>query len=132
MVVHHWSSTQVKIEKAQKIKGLLNVFGAYDYTNDKMHVRCYKKKTGKQFVDFLKRVERRYDKNIQNIFLVLDNLSAVHKSKKVKEEISKCCPQNKICISASTSARTQPNRSKLVCGYKGRQLTIPHSKMSKK
>ena len=47
-----------------------------------------KKETGKQFIDFLKRVDRRYDKNIQNIFLVLDNLS-VHKSKKVKEQISK-------------------------------------------
>ncbi len=89
-----WSSVQVKVEKAQKIKGLLNVFGAYDHTNDKMHVQCYKKKTGKQFIDFLKRVDRRYDKNIQNIFLVLDNLS-VHKSKKVKEEISKCCPRIK-------------------------------------
>src|SRR6478736_4839163 len=44
--------------------------------------------------DVLKRVERRYDKNIQNIFLVLDNLS-VHKSKKVKGEISKCCPRIK-------------------------------------
>jgi hypothetical protein len=34
-----WSSTQVKIEKAQKINGLLNVFeGAYDHTNDKMHM----------------------------------------------------------------------------------------------
>ncbi len=55
--------------------------GAYDHTNDKMHVQCYKKKTGKQFIDFLKRVDRRYDKNIQNIFLVLDNLSA-HRSKK--------------------------------------------------
>ena len=66
-----WSSTQVKVEKAQKIKGLLNVFGAYDYTNDKMHIRCYKKKTGKQFIDFLKRVEKRYDKNIQNIFVYL-------------------------------------------------------------
>jgi hypothetical protein len=66
-----WSSVQVKIEKAQKIKGLLNVFGAYDHTNDKMHVQYYKKKTGKQFVDFLKRVERRYDKDIQNIFLYL-------------------------------------------------------------
>ena len=89
-----WSSTQVKVEKAQKIKGLLNVFGAYDYTNDKIHVQCYKKKTGKQFVDFLKRVDKRYDKNIQNIFVVLDNLS-VHKSKKVKEEISKYCPRIK-------------------------------------
>jgi hypothetical protein len=85
-----WSSTQVKIEKAQKIRGLLNVFGAYDHTNDKMHVHCYRNKTGKQFVDFLKRVDRRYDKDIQNIFLVLDNLS-VHKSKKVKEASAKDC-----------------------------------------
>jgi hypothetical protein len=72
-----WSSTQVKIEKApQKIRGLLNVFeGAYDHTNDKIHVHCYRNKTGKQFVDFLKRVYKRYDnKNIQNIFVILDNL----------------------------------------------------------
>ena len=71
------------------------MFGAYDYTNDKMHIHCYQKKTGKQFVDFLKRVDKRYDdKNIQNIFLVIDNLSA-HKSKMVKEGISKCCPRIK-------------------------------------
>lgn len=89
-----WPLTQVKIEKAQKIRGLLNVFGAYDHTNGKMHVHCYRNKTGKQFVDFLKRVDRRYDKDIQNIFLVFDNLSA-HKSKMVKEEISKCCPRIK-------------------------------------
>jgi hypothetical protein len=79
---------------AQKINGLLNVIGAYNHTNDKMHVHCYKKKTGKQFVDFLKRIDKRYDKNIQDIFLVLDNLSA-HKSKMVKKEISKCCPRIK-------------------------------------
>ncbi len=42
----------------------------------------------------LKKVNRRYNKNIQNIFLVLDNLSA-HKSKMVKEEMSKCCPRIK-------------------------------------
>jgi transposase len=74
---------------------LLNVFGAYDHTNDKMHVQCYKKKTGKQFIDFLKRVDRRYGKNIQNIFVVIDNLSA-HKSKKVKEDLFKYCPQIKL------------------------------------
>jgi hypothetical protein len=68
------------------------VFGAYDHTNDKMHIHCYQKKTGKQFIDFLKRVEERYDKNIQNIFLVLDNLS-VHKSKKVKEALANDCPR---------------------------------------
>jgi hypothetical protein len=41
------------------------------------------KKTARQFVDFLKRVDRRYDdKDAQNFFLVLDNLSA-HKSKMI-------------------------------------------------
>ena len=72
------------------------MFGAYDYTNDKIHVHCYKKKTGKQFIDFLKRVEKRYnDKNIlKNIFVILDNLS-VHKSKKVQKEIAKHCPRIK-------------------------------------
>ncbi len=54
-----WSSTQVKVEKAQKINGLLNVLGAYDHTNDKMYVQCYKRKTGKQFVDFIKRIDKR-------------------------------------------------------------------------
>jgi len=39
-------------------------------------------------------VDKRYDKNIQNIFVVLDNLS-VHKSKKAKDEISKYCPRIK-------------------------------------
>ena len=72
------------------------MFGAYDHTNDKMHVECYKKKTGKQFIDFLKKVDRIYDKNIlKNIFVVLDNLS-VHKSKKAKDEISRCCPRIKL------------------------------------
>jgi hypothetical protein len=70
------------------------VFEAYDYTDDKIHVQCYKKKTGKQFVVFLKRIEKRYNRNIQNIFFVLDNPS-IHKSKKVKEEISKHCPRIK-------------------------------------
>ena len=70
------------------------MFGAYDHTNDKVHVQCYRNKTGTQFIDFLKRVDRRYDKNIQNIFVVIDNLSA-HKSKKVMEEISKCYPRIK-------------------------------------
>ncbi len=94
-----WSSVQVKVEKAQKINWLLNVFGAYDHTNDKMHVQCYKNKTAKQFTDFLKRVDRRYDnKNIQNIFLVLDNLST-HKSKRVQKRDIQMLPKNKISFS---------------------------------
>ncbi len=78
------------------------MFGAFDYTNDKMHVHCYRNKTGKQFVDFLKKVNRRYDKNIQNIFVVLDNLSA-HKSKMAKKGRNvQMLSANKICISACT------------------------------
>ncbi len=74
------------------------MFGAYDHTNDKMHVHCYRNKTWKQFVDFIKRVDRRYDdKDIKNIFLVLDNLS-VHKSKRLQKEISKCCPRIKFVL----------------------------------
>ncbi len=69
-----WSSVQVEVEKAQKINGLLNEFGVYDHTNNKMHVSCYQKKAGKQFIDFLKRIDKIYDKNTQNIFLVLNTL----------------------------------------------------------
>ena len=32
-----WSKVQSKIERAQKIKGILNVFGVYDHTNDQIH-----------------------------------------------------------------------------------------------
>jgi hypothetical protein len=126
-----WSSTQAKIEKAQKIRGLLNVFGAYDHTNDEMHVHCYRKKTGKQFVDFLKRVDRRYDKNIQNIFLVLDNLS-VHKSRMVKEEISKRCPRIKFVFLPVRSHDLNLIEVEDGCGCKDRLLTIPPLKMNKK
>ena len=70
------------------------MFGAYDHTNDKILIHCYQKKTGKQFVDFIKRLDRKYNDTIQNIFLVLDNLS-VHKSKMVQKEISKRCPRIK-------------------------------------
>ncbi|HXS61167.1 MAG TPA: transposase [Candidatus Sulfopaludibacter sp.] len=51
-------------------------------------------KVEKAFVDFLKRVEKRYSSNIQNIFLVLDNLS-VHKSKKAREVLAKDYPRIK-------------------------------------
>ena len=59
-----------------------------------MHVHGYKKNNGHQFVDFLKRVERRYGDAIKNNFVILDNLS-LDKSKKVKEEMAKCCPRIK-------------------------------------
>jgi hypothetical protein len=70
-----WSSVQSKVEKAQKTKGILNIFGVYDHTNDKMFIHCYKKRNGDQFLDFIRRVDRRYDSTIKQIFLVLDNIS---------------------------------------------------------
>lgn len=90
-----WSSVQSKVEKAQKTKGILNVFGVYDHTNDKMFIHCYKKRNGDQFLDFIRRVDRRYDSTIKQIFLVLDNIS-IHKSNKVKQSIIKYYPRIKL------------------------------------
>ncbi len=67
------------------------MFGAYDHTNDKMHVHGYKMKNGHQFIDFLKRVEKRYGITVKNIFVVIDNLS-VSNSKKVQKKMAKYCP----------------------------------------
>ena len=84
-----WCSTQTKIEKAQKIKGLLNVFGVYDHTNDQMYTHSYKNKIGNHFLDFIKSIDRKYDSSsVDQIFLVLDNAS-IHRSKKVRETIQK-------------------------------------------
>ena len=87
-----WFQVQSKIERAQKIKGILNVFGVYDHTNDKMYTHCYRNKTGKQFIDFIKRVDRKYNLEIKKIFVVLDNVS-IHRSKKVQETIQKHYPR---------------------------------------
>ena len=46
-----WSSIQAKVEKAQ-INGLLNVFGAYDHTNDTMHVTAIKRRHGNSLLIF--------------------------------------------------------------------------------
>ena len=87
-----WSSTQSKVSKAQKINGILNVFGVYDYTNNQIWTHPYKKKTGKQFLDFTKRVDQKHDGSIKQVFLVLDNAS-IHKSNKVKQDIGKYSPR---------------------------------------
>jgi SAM-dependent methyltransferase len=80
-----WSSVQAMVEHDQKVKGLLNVFGVYDYTNDKMYTRCYKQKKSNQFIDFIERVDSFYDLNIKRIFLVLDNASIHTNQRKLKK-----------------------------------------------
>jgi transposase len=107
------------------------VFGAYDHTNDKMHVHCYRNKTGKQLIDFLKRVDKRYDKNIQNISVVLDNLSA-HKSKMVKEVLAKDCPRIKLVFLPVRSPELNLIEVEDGCGYKDKRLIILLLKTSKK
>ena len=64
------------------------MFGIYDHTNDQMYTHSYKNKTRDQFLDFIKRVDRKYDSSVKQIFLVLDNAS-IHRSKKVREIIQK-------------------------------------------
>jgi len=55
-------------------------------------MHSYRKKTGKQFLDFIKRVDQKYNDKIKQIFLVLDNIS-IHKSNKVKQAIAEHYPR---------------------------------------
>jgi transposase len=57
-----------------------------------MLTHSYKKKTGKQFLDFIDRIDQKYDDSIKQIFLILDNVS-IHKSNKVKETLSRYHPR---------------------------------------
>ena len=68
------------------------MFGIYDHTNDHIWTHGYKRKTGKQFLDFIDRIDKKYDSNVKQIFLVLDNVS-IHKSNKVKQTILKYHPR---------------------------------------
>ncbi len=70
----------------------MNVFGVYDYTNNQMFTHGYRKKTGKQFLDFIKRVDQKYDSNVKQIFLIVDNVS-IYKSNKVKETLARYHPR---------------------------------------
>jgi len=102
------------------------VFGIYDYTNNKMWwTHSYKQKTGKQFLDFIKRVDQKYnDINIKQIFLILDNVS-IHKSNKVKETLARNHPRIHLVFLPTRS----PELNLLKSGGYGcsnKQLTIPH------
>lgn len=68
------------------------MFGVYDHTNNQMWTHGYKKKTGEQLLDFIKRVDQKYDYSIKQIFLVLDNVS-IHRSNKVKKILARYHPR---------------------------------------
>ena len=114
-----WSKVQSRIERTQRIKGILNVFGVYDHTNDQMHTHSYKNKTGKQFLDFIKRIDRNYNSSIKQIFLVLDNIS-IHRSKKVREPIQKHYPLINLVFLPTRSPELNLIEVRWMCGCKDR------------
>lgn len=67
------------------------------------HMATSKRKTGKQFLDFIERIDQqKYDSSVKRIYLILDNIS-IHKSNKVRQTISKSS-KDSFCISS-----TNPN-----------------------
>jgi len=57
-----------------------------------MYTHCYKNKTSEQFIDFIRRVDSRYNSSIKKIFVVLDNAS-IHRSKKTRNAIRRYHPR---------------------------------------
>jgi hypothetical protein len=51
-----------------------------------MFTHCYKKKNGKEFIDFIQRVDSLYDSSVKTIFFVLDNVSIYIKQRKLKKQ----------------------------------------------
>jgi hypothetical protein len=93
-----------------------------------MWIYSYKKKTGKQFLDFIKRVDQKYDPSVKQIFLVLDNVS-IHRSNKVKQTIVKY--HSRIHFVFLPVCSPELNLVEVEEGYGNtdRQLAIPHSEM---
>jgi hypothetical protein len=66
-----------------------------------MWTHSYKKKTaGKQYFDFIERMDQKYDPSVKQIFLVLDNVSIHNSNNKVKQTMVKHHPR---IISVSSS-----------------------------
>lgn len=47
-----WCSTQGKAEHSQKTKRIMNIFGAYDYANDKCLITARKRRTANSFLNY--------------------------------------------------------------------------------
>ncbi len=63
-------------------KGILNLLAVRDERTGEVFGDSYEKKTHRDFLNFLEKVERRYKG--ERLFIILDNLSS-HKHRKVKE-----------------------------------------------
>ena len=80
-----------------------------------MWTHGYKKKTGEQFLDFIKRVNKKHDNSIKQIFLVIDNISIhkSHKSNKVKQTLARYHPRIQFVFLPARSPRAQSDRGKV-------------------
>jgi transposase len=85
-----------------------------------MYTHCYKNKTGDQFLDFIKRIDRKYNSDIKQIFLVLDNIS-IHRSKKVREIIQKCYPCINLVFLPTSASELNLIEVRWICGCKDKQ-----------
>jgi hypothetical protein len=80
------------------------------------HIPTCRQKRGKQFLDFIDRIDQKYDFSVKQIFLVLDNVS-IHKSNNKVKETRQVSSKNTPCISSNKITRTQSDRSQMViCG----------------
>ena len=66
-----------------------------------MYTHCYKNKTSEQFIDFIRRVDTRYDYRIKTIFVVLDN-ALIHRSKKTRNAIIRDYPRIVLVVFPTT------------------------------
>ena len=64
------SPIKSRVSKAQKTKGVLNVFGIYNHTNNQMWTHGYRKKTGNSSWILSNEWTKKYDDSVKQTFLV--------------------------------------------------------------
>ena len=92
-----------------------------------MYTHCYRNKTSDQLIDFIKRVDSRYNSSIKTIFVVLDNAS-IHRSKKTRNAIVRNYPR--IVLVFLPTRSPQLNLIEDGCGYREKQSTTLHLEMN--
>ncbi len=104
MVVHPVAGIQGSKDKRHSKR----VWYLRPYQQPDVDTLLYKQKAGKQFLDFIKRVDQKYDDSINKIFLILDNVS-IHKFNKVKETLSKFHPRIQLVFLPPTRSPAELN-----------------------
>lgn len=74
-----WREERKRLEKGQKVKGMVNVFGALDALEQREVLEGYERRRSVEFCDFLGEVKKQY--RGYGIWLVMDN-GPVHQSRR--------------------------------------------------